>query len=37
MTLFGPIMGIFSKKIIMDIFRVSVSTCVSTLYRTRYI
>ena len=25
MTLFGPIMGIFSKKIIMDIFHVRVS------------
>ena len=28
MTLFGPIMGIFSKKIIMDIFHV----CVLQLY-----
>ena len=27
MTLFGPIMGIFSKKIIMDIFHVRVSVC----------
>ena len=25
MTLFGPIMGIFSKKIIMDIFHVRMS------------
>ena len=27
MTLFGPIMGILSKKIIMDIFHVHVSVC----------
>ena len=27
MTLFGPIMGIFSKKIIMDIFHVRVYVC----------
>ena len=27
MSLFGPIMGIFSKKIIMDIFHVCVSVC----------
>ena len=27
MILFGPIMGIFSKKIIMDIFHVHVSVC----------
>ena len=27
MTLFGPIMWIFSKKIIMDIFHVRVSVC----------
>ena len=27
MILFGPIMGIFSKKIIMDIFHVRVSVC----------
>ena len=27
MTLLGPIMGIFSKKIIMDIFLVRVSVC----------
>ena len=27
MILFGPIMGIFSKKIIMDIFNVRVSMC----------
>ena len=27
MTLFMPIMGIFSKKIIMDIFHVRVSVC----------
>ena len=28
MTLFMPIMGIFSKKIIMDIFHVRVSVCI---------
>ena len=27
MILFGPIMGIFSKKIIMDIFHIRVSVC----------
>ena len=27
MILFGPIMGIFSKKIIMDIFHVRVAVC----------
>ena len=27
MILLGPIMGIFSKKIIMDIFHVRVSVC----------
>ena len=27
MILFGPVMGIFSKKIIMDIFHVRVSVC----------
>ena len=27
MILFGPIMGIFSKKFIMDIFHVRVSVC----------
>ena len=27
MILFGPIMGIFSKKIIMDVFHVRVSVC----------
>ena len=27
MILFGPIMGIFSKKIIMDILHVRVSVC----------
>ena len=27
MILFGPIMGIFSKKIIIDIFHVRVSVC----------
>ena len=27
MILFGPIMGIFSKKLIMDIFHVGVSVC----------
>ena len=30
MTLFGQIMGIFSKKIIMDIFHVRVSVCFTT-------
>ena len=37
MILFGPIMGIFSKMIIMDIFYVRVCVCASTIYRTRYI
>ena len=36
MTLFGPIMGIFSKEIIMD-FSMFVCLCASTKYRTRYI
>ena len=27
MILFGPIMGIFSREIIMDIFHVRVSVC----------